>query len=170
MPPVTREIFADVLLLAGCIMLQVLIAPLIAIGTVTPDFVLIGVFSVGARRGRMAGAVAGFAAGLLMDLSLGEVAGLFALAKTIAGFGSGFLHDAEHPGDVIRTTRFVSVTLLLAFGHNLLTLLLYLRVMSASYATLLLAHGVGGAIYSTVFTASAVLILSRIAHRIDVQG
>jgi rod shape-determining protein MreD len=169
-PPVLRDIFEDALLLAAGIVLQVVIAPLIGIGAVTPDFVLIGVCVVGARRGRMEGAIAGFAAGLLMDLSLGEVAGLFALAKTIAGFASGFLFDEEHPGDVLRTARFVSVALVIAFVHNALSLILYLRVINASYAMLLLAHGVGGAIYSTVFTASAVLILSRIAHRIDVQG
>ena len=167
MPPLPRGFVSDALLLAALVILQVIIAPLLAISTVTPDFVLIGIFFIAAKRGRMAGAIVGFAAGIAIDLSIGEVAGLFALAKTLSGFGAGFLYDAEHPGDVVRTARFVTITAMLALLHNTVALLFYLRVVNTSYFVLLLRHGFGGAIYSTVFTASAVLILSRIAHRID---
>ncbi|MBL0176962.1 MAG: rod shape-determining protein MreD [Ignavibacteria bacterium] len=168
-PPIPRAVLRDAMLMAGLVALQIMLAPLIAIGPVVPDFVLVGLLFVAARRGRLTGAVVGFCAGLVIDLGLGEVVGLFALAKTITGFAAGYLLDEEHPGEVLRTPRFVLAALALGVLHNLLSLLAYFRTLDQQFFSALLEHGVGGAIYSTVFTSVSVLILSRIAHRIDVQ-
>ena len=48
------------------------------------DWLLIGVFVVAVRFGQIPATVAGFAAGLLLDLYAGEVVGISALAKTVA--------------------------------------------------------------------------------------
>jgi rod shape-determining protein MreD len=170
LPPIPRAVLRDATLLPGLVALQIMFAPLVAIGQVVPDFVLVGLLFVAARRGRLAGAVAGFCAGLVIDLSIGEVVGLFALAKTITGFAAGYLMDEEHPGAVPRTPRFVLAAFALSVLHNLLSLLMYFRSLDQQFLSALLEHGAGGAVYSTVFTSVAVLILSRMTHKIDVQA
>jgi len=60
-------------------------------GGVTPDLVLIMVFSYGLLRGSDEGAFFGLCSGFLMDLITGNILGIGALVKMTAGFFAGFL-------------------------------------------------------------------------------
>ncbi len=68
---------------------QTVLAPLIDINGIRPDFLLIFVMSVTLKRGRYAGLAAGFLAGIAQDsISLGFL-GVMALAKCSIAFWSG---------------------------------------------------------------------------------
>jgi len=79
--------FAIVLLVGlAC---QAVIVPLIAIGPVKPDLVLIIVAVFGFLDGPAQGAVGGFLGGFLQDLLAARSIGLEALVKTLIGYFSG---------------------------------------------------------------------------------
>jgi rod shape-determining protein MreD len=69
--------------------LQVSAFSTISIAGGTPDVLLVTVVAVALVRGSVAGAVTGFAAGLLVDVATLATLGLTSLLFTLAGFWSG---------------------------------------------------------------------------------
>lgn len=118
---------------------------------VVPDVVLLWVGLVALKRGRLAGAVAGFGGGLLMDLLVNpETLGLNALVKTLLGFGIGFFRSDQ--GENLRVGPPMSGILALvgAVVHNgLMTIAL---VLDQSTRTPFLIFGLwlGAAVYTAV--------------------
>ena len=82
------------LVLAAAVLLQVTVVNRLALPAHgTPDLVLLVVIGIALLRGRVAGAVIGFSAGLLVDLApptahvIGQYAFVFALVGYVAGRG-----------------------------------------------------------------------------------
>lgn len=70
-------------------MLQVVIVSSLIVGGGAPDLLLVTVVSLGLLRGAVAGAVAGFGGGLVVDLVALDTLGVTSLALTLAGFWAG---------------------------------------------------------------------------------
>ena len=71
-------------------LLQSTLLQKIAIGSITPNLLLILCVSMGLMRGRKSGLWTGFFSGLLVDLFYGSVFGFYALIYMYAGFFSGY--------------------------------------------------------------------------------
>ena len=72
---------------------QLYLAPLLRIGNIRPDFILIILVFVSSRYGRMAGILLGFAAGLSQDVTGSlSLLGANALPKSIVGYTVGTLN------------------------------------------------------------------------------
>lgn len=72
-------------------LLQVAVAPHLAIGGAVPNFMLLVVVTLALVEGPSAGAASGFAAGLVFDLLGTGPIGPFALVLTVIGFLAGSL-------------------------------------------------------------------------------
>lgn len=79
--------------LAAAFVLQVMLAPHLSIFGVVPNLLLLVVMTLAFVEGPTAGAVAGFAAGLLLDLLGTAPIGAWALVLTITGYTSGMLQE-----------------------------------------------------------------------------
>lgn len=79
------------LVLVFFLVLQATVLPLVAIGGVRPDLMLIATISAGLLLGREHGVGMGFFAGLLQDLASGNIFGLNVLAKTAIGYFAGLM-------------------------------------------------------------------------------
>ena len=78
---------------AAVFLAQLLVAPLLTLGEIRPDFVLILLIFISARYGRMVGILAGFSMGLLQDVTGAvSVVGANALSKSVVGFAAGTLN------------------------------------------------------------------------------
>ncbi|MBN2247844.1 MAG: rod shape-determining protein MreD [Coriobacteriia bacterium] len=77
--------------LLGALVLQVMIAPHIAIFGVTPNLLLLVVITLAFVEGSSEGATVGFVAGLLMDLLSNGPIGAWALVMSVVGYLSGSL-------------------------------------------------------------------------------
>jgi rod shape-determining protein MreD len=157
MPYALRQVAIGI----GVILLQWLLSNLTLWGA-WPDVVLLFVAYVALRRGRVAGAVAGFAAGLAMDfVVMPEVLGINALLKTILGFVIGLFRSEQ--GDSLRldpVQAFVGA-LVIAIVHNgLMTILL---ALDQDTRTPFLVFGLwlGGALYTAVVALVGSLFRSR---------
>jgi len=88
-------------------MLQAVIVSSLVIGGGAPDLLLVVVISLGLLRGAIAGAVSGFAGGLLVDLLTLDTLGITSLALTLVGFWAG--RYAETTGRGRRLAPLVAV-------------------------------------------------------------
>ncbi len=70
-------------------MLQAVIVSSLVIGGGAPDLLLVVAVSLGLLRGSIAGAVSGFAGGLVIDLLTLDTLGVTSLVLTLAGFWAG---------------------------------------------------------------------------------
>jgi rod shape-determining protein MreD len=153
-------------ILFGLILLQISFGRLIAVADIQPDFVLLGIIVIALRSGQLTATVAGFLAGLALDLYIGESVGISALAKTIAGFVAGYFFAEDMTELTIRTPKFITITALVAFTHNLVYLLAHFQRPDLSMALLVARFGIGGTVYTAAFGAICMLILMRTGTRL----
>lgn len=85
---------AYIITLVVCILLQLGIAPVIAIMGAQPNFLLIPVLLIASRSGAGAGGIAGFLLGLLYDFAGDGVIGAMALSFTVVALIVGLLSSA----------------------------------------------------------------------------
>ena len=154
MPLVLRRILLGV----GVVLAQWLVFGRLAVGGVVPDVVLLFVAVVALKKGRLSGAVAGFSAGLLMDvLTNPALFGLNTLLKTGIGFVVGLFRSDQGENLRIAPPQAGLGALVVAAVHNgLMTILL---ALDQSTRTLFLIAGLwlGGALYTAVVAFVAAL-------------
>ena len=83
-----------------CFLLQSTVISRIAIGSITPNLILILCISMGLMRGRKSGMWTGFFCGFLVDMFYGSVFGFYALIYMYIGFLSGYAHRICYDDDV----------------------------------------------------------------------
>ena len=147
--PVLRVLAGLVVVLA-----QWLIFSRLPVWGVVPDVVLLYVALVALRSGRMAGAVAGFWTGLLVDLLVNpSTLGLHALVKTITGYVIGLFRSDQ--GENLRPDPAMGtlLALIVAVFHNgLMTIALALD-QDTRTPFLIVGLWLGGAVYTALLAA-----------------
>lgn len=157
MPYVLRQVATGL----GVVLLQWLLSHLTLWG-VMPDVVLLYVAYVALRRGRMAGAVAGFTTGLLMDLVVNpSTLGLNAMMKTLMGFVIGLFRSEQGEGLRLSPAQAFIGALVIAVVHNgLMTIVLALE-QNTRTPFLIFGLWIGAALYTAVVALIGSLFRSR---------
>jgi rod shape-determining protein MreD len=150
------------------VVLQILLNNFLTIKGVTPDFVLIGVVYIALKEGQISGAVAGFAAGLLLDLYFGESIGISALAKTLSGFIAGYFFDAEKAELLIRSSKSLLIMLVVSLVHNCIYLIAYFRGFNFDIIQLVFLQIFGKTLFTFTFAFSTYLVYIRTGTRLKV--
>lgn len=101
-----------------------LVAPLIDIRGVAPDFTVLAVVILAMAEGSRAGAIGGFCLGVVQDLSVPTLLGLHALCKSTLGFAVGRARGHLVFGMPLLEGALV---LLASIGHDTLFLLVQSR-------------------------------------------
>lgn len=78
------------LLFLVLILAQTTLLPLISVGGVVPDVLLIGIIVLGIRQGAVAAIIAGCLVGFVQDSFVTHLFGLSSLAKSCSGFVAGY--------------------------------------------------------------------------------
>jgi rod shape-determining protein MreD len=87
-----RELFIGGVVLVA-FLLQLSVLPQFKVFGVQPDLLLVVAVVVAVQEGPIAGAVVGFAGGLLQDIASPQLMGVSALTKTLAAFFAGAMKD-----------------------------------------------------------------------------
>jgi rod shape-determining protein MreD len=87
-----REIFLGAVVVLA-FMLQLSVMPQFKVFGVQPDLILVVAVIVAVQEGPIAGAVVGFAGGMLQDIVSPQLMGVSALTKTLAAFFAGAMKD-----------------------------------------------------------------------------
>lgn len=105
-----------VLVLLAAIVQVSILAPISMLGG-TPDALLVIIICLALLRGSVAGAVAGFAGGLLVDIATLGTLGVSALLLTVVGYWAGRYGETTGRGRTHAVPLTVAVmTVLVAFG------------------------------------------------------
>jgi len=137
------------------LLMQVVLADRIAIGPISPDFLVLVVAFFALYRGAVQGAVFGFAIGFLADLSNPEFLGLNALTKSMLGFTVGKIGSKTIPDNIpFLFIMFMSVT----FGHDIV----YLLFFHWPHVGSSLAAIFGTALPSSAYTASFGVVIHKL--------
>ncbi|WP_412068256.1 rod shape-determining protein MreD [Rubrivirga sp. IMCC43871] len=157
MPFVLRQVAVGL----AVVLLQWLLSNL-KLWDVWPDVVLLYVAYVALRRGRVAGAVTGFCAGLAMDvLVMPTSLGLNTVLKTIMGFVIGFFRSEQ--GENLRLTpvqAFVGALVVAVVHNGLMTIVLALDVGTRT-PFLVFGLWLGGALYTAIVALAGALFRVR---------
>ncbi len=138
------------------VLLQLIVAPWLAIRGVKPDFVLILILFVAVLFGRVSGQLCGFGFGMIMDLiGIGSFLGLSALTKTVAGFLAGYLKGQHNR---LNGFTFYTFICFIIFIHYLIFFLI--NYHSAEYPVQLLVFRY--VLPNTLYTAVVFIIFDYI--------
>ena len=141
--------------------LHVTILRWVAVENITPDLLIILVVIIALREGQFSGTIAGFLAGLLLDVVSKDVLGTNAMSKTIAGFVAGYFYKEGFAREVIGNYRFVAIVAVSTFVHNLLYFFFYVKPMEVSFIGFFTKFGVATTLYTTVVAVFPMLYMNR---------
>ena len=154
MPVTLRRILTGI----GVVLAQWLVFQQLGLWGVVPDVVLLFVAVTAIKRGRMAGAIAGFSAGLLMDvLTNPQMMGLNALVKTLMGFVVGIFRSDQGENTRIGAPQAFLGGLLVATVQNGLVTILLALDLGTRTPFLIAGVWIGGAIYTAVVAGVAAM-------------
>jgi len=124
-----------------------LVAPVIAIKGVAPDFTVIALVILAMAEGARAGALGGFALGLVQDLAVPTLLGLHTFCKAAIGWVLG-----RTRGRLIYGMPLVEISLLLAatLSHDTVFLLVQSRQQSEAFLGPWLMEAVPTAVYTAL--------------------
>lgn len=146
--------------LAAAAVLQIALAPYLAIFGVVPKFLFVVVVVIALTEGSVAGCVAGFSAGLLLDLLGSGVVGPYALVMCVVGYLAGMLHAnlfAEGWLLPVTTVFVASLGTELSYG-----IILSVLGLSGSFWHSLFTVMLPGAIYNTALALVTYPWLARL--------
>ncbi|BDQ02199.1 rod shape-determining protein MreD [Ignavibacterium sp.] len=89
----------SILIFIPVLIIQTTVVPLVSIGEVVPDLILILLVYYSITEGQIYGTVLGFIYGLFFDLVTGSLLGSTMIAKTVAGFVAGYF-SSENKVDI----------------------------------------------------------------------
>jgi rod shape-determining protein MreD len=156
MPSLIRQAVAGLLVVA----LQWLVLGRLRLWGAYPDAVLLFVAWVGVRNGRGAGAVAGFAGGLMMDVIYGTW-GIHMFVKTLVGFLVGLFPANERETLLILPQQAFLGSLVIALIHNGLLVLLLALDAGTRNTFMITGLWLGSAVYTAAVGTLASLFNSR---------
>lgn len=152
------------LLLVAAVVVQVTVLTRVDLPGATPHLVLVTAAAIGAARGRIPGAVAGFAGGLLLDLAppADHAAGQWALVLTVAGYLAGRLAADQGRSIVVRALAVGALAALATAGYLVVSTALGAHWRPPSELLVLLAATVA---YAVVLALPAVPVTSWLLAR-----
>ncbi len=156
-------VFVELIL---CFLLQSTVMPALSLAGVVPDLLLILVITVAYTRGRVAGMLTGFAAGLLTDVCFNDMVGLCALFYLCIGYAAGYAQKIYEERDyTLPLLMMAAGEFLYSFAYYVAYFLLRSRTEFGYY----FVHLILPRMVYTVFAAAFLYPLFHWLHRLVVR-
>ncbi|PID59657.1 MAG: rod shape-determining protein MreD [Ignavibacteriae bacterium] len=159
--PKINEIIIFAVLLLMLAIIQVSVIPLLAIGTITPDLVLILVVIFALKYGQFNGTIYGAIAGLTFDLISGGILGSAMFAKTISGFITGYFFNENKVDQNLSTMYLLLVVFIAATVNSFFYLLIISSEIKLTVAHLIVEQGILPGLYTALFVLPIVIFNQR---------
>jgi rod shape-determining protein MreD len=132
------------------LLLQTTFIPFLSMGGFLPDVLMIWVVYIAVTRGQLEATITGFAVGLLQDAVTIQFFGLSALTKTLAGFVAGYFFNENLTEQTLGSYRFLLITLLSSFVHNVLYYGIFLQGIQDALFTTMIEFSVAVSLYTAL--------------------
>ena len=150
---------AYIITIVLCFLLEAGIAPAIAIGGCSPNFLMIPIVFIAARSGAAPGSVAGFLLGLLWDLMGSGIIGCMAFVCTIVGLiVGGLCSNMETKSPLVLCIFGIASAFVIEFGYGISVALA--SSISGNITSTMLTYAAPSALYSAVIMCIALVLLS----------
>lgn len=155
--------FILALISLAVLLLQTILIPFVAVGTIVPDLILIWVVVLGIARGQITASTAGFFLGLGLDLLAGDdgMLGLSSLTKAVAGFLAGYTFNENKTMQNLSSAQFPLTVAIVSLVHNLLYFLIFLQGTDISWNDAILRHGIPATAYTVLVSLIPMFIMAR---------
>lgn len=131
-------------------MLQVTIVPMVAIGSVIPNLVIILVVSFTLREGQFLGTIFGAFSGLVFDLISGGALGTAMFATTISAFIAGYFYNENKIEYNTESMLFLLIVFISASIRSFFYLLFTASEIKLTASHLILEQGVLPGVYTAL--------------------
>lgn len=95
-----KRILIITLVIFACFIIQTTIVPYIALGSITPNLMIVVTASIGFMRGKKEGLFTGFLCGLLIDVLYSDYMGYQAFFYMMIGYGNGYFKRLFYDDDI----------------------------------------------------------------------
>ena len=126
---------------------QIVLAPHMALGRITPDFPLLIVAYFAMTRSPERSAAGGFVVGLLTDFFNPQLLGLNALTKTVIGWGLAKASKKSEPDNMIFMFALFGVA---ALAHDFLYLLFFTGLHPGRFFVMFFTVSIPSALYTAL--------------------
>jgi rod shape-determining protein MreD len=155
--------FTTSLALLAAVVLQIALAPQIAVFGVVPNLVFLVVVTLALTEGPVAGCAAGFVGGLLFDLLGTSVVGPYALVFCVVGYLAGLLSANMFAEGWLLP---VTVVFLASLGSELTYgIIMAILDVGMPFGTAFAKIMLPGAVYTSVLAVLLYPLLSRVLRR-----
>lgn len=148
---------AYIITIVVCVLLQLAIAPVVAIAGAQPDFLLIPVMLIAMRSGAGAGGVAGFLLGLFYDFAGDGVIGAMALVYCVCALVIGLVSGAMETSPIVGAVMGLVFGILSSLAYGAVTVL-GSTASTGAFSTML-TYALPSGIYTAVIAAVALLTM-----------
>jgi rod shape-determining protein MreD len=139
----------SIILFFPVLLIQITVIPLISIGGVIPDLLIILLVYYGITQGQIYGSVLGFIYGFIFDIITGSLLGSTMISKTIVGFTAGYFSSENKIDNYLVSYNFSLIVLLCAFIDSSINTFFTAIDFNTSLLILLFEHSVLPAIYTS---------------------
>lgn len=95
-----KRILTCALIIISCYLLETTVFQRFALASIVPNLLIVVTSAFGFMRGKKEGMLIGFACGLLRDVMMGELLGLYALIYLVIGYVNGFFRKIFYGDDI----------------------------------------------------------------------
>jgi len=141
--------------------LQFTIVPLIAIGSVIPNLIILLIVFFALKYSQLYGTIFGAISGLVFDLISGGILGSAMFSFTLGGFIAGYFYNENKIDYNISTMFFVLVVFLSSMISSLFFLLMTSSEIKLTASHIFLEQGILPGIYSAILAIPLVIYNQR---------
>ncbi|HSL89601.1 MAG TPA: rod shape-determining protein MreD [Ignavibacteriaceae bacterium] len=134
------------------LLVQTTIIPLISIGNITPNIIIILLVFYTIKNGQIFGTLLGFVFGFLFDLITGSILGSSMIAKTIAGFSAGYFSSETKRAIYLKPANFSLIVFLSSLFYSIIYSLFSTLDFTTTVLNLLFEHALLPALFTAVIS------------------
>lgn len=149
---IKSQYILSIILFFPILLIQLTVIPLLSVGTVIPDLILILLVYYSITQGQIYGTVLGFIYGFLFDIITGSLIGSTMIAKTIAGFTAGYFSSENKRDQNLIAYNFSLIVLLCAVIDSTINAFFSSVDFNTNIFLLFYQHSLLPAIYSAAIS------------------
>lgn len=159
--------FITAVIIILCFLLESTVMQQLALGSISPNLLIVVTAAFGFMRGKEEGMLVGFFSGLLVDVFWSDLIGFYALTYMVIGYSNGFFKKIFYPEDIKLPLILIGIS---DFVYsNVVCLLLFIMRSKFNYLYYLMNIIIPELIYTILITLILYQIILRVNQYLEAE-